>query len=497
VTVARRFLTGCVALLALLVCGVAHAQQGVGPAATRDTVAQLKQESDELRAAIERDQQARSTAHAAALQRAAELEDEIARLEATRTAIEQQPREAKATPGAQAPEAPSSEAPTASTTSPADWARLTRVAHDLAEQLGLHLLEVPGSDDVRAQVGRLAADLDESAPSPRTVASIAALLDLVAEQHHDATSANAKPARIWDAHGRARDVTLLSVGHAAFGYTSKDGEVALAYHSAADATGIRWSAQLDERSAAAARAAIDGASAGATVVRLPLDVSGSLRADSASGVPTWRSRLEAGGLVMIPLLAVAFVALLLIAERVFVLYRLNPRHDQVLERVLAPSQRGAFDEASRACTSLRGAVASTLRAVLERRAAGRAAMEDSIQEQLLHEAPKLQRFVGGLAVLAAVSPLLGLLGTVTGIIETFRTIRVFGNANPSLMAGGISEALTTTATGLVIAIPVFLMHSLLKGRVESILSNAEKHAATLLNLVSHDTAAASRGGVDD
>jgi biopolymer transport protein ExbB len=133
-----------------------------------------------------------------------------------------------------------------------------------------------------------------------------------------------------------------------------------------------------------------------------------------------------------------------------------------------------------------GLLGRVFAACLRRRAAGVHAMEDSIQEQLLHELPRLNRFLGGLAILAAVAPLLGLLGTVTGIIQTFGVIQAFGNANPGLMAGGISEALITTAAGLVIAIPILLVHSLLRGRVDRIVADAEMHAATLLNVVAHD-----------
>jgi biopolymer transport protein ExbB len=113
-------------------------------------------------------------------------------------------------------------------------------------------------------------------------------------------------------------------------------------------------------------------------------------------------------------------------------------------------------------------------------------MEDSIQEQLLQEMPRLNRFSGGIAILAAVAPLLGLLGTVTGIIQTFGVIRAFGNANPNLMAGGISEALITTVAGLSIAIPLIIAHSLLRGRADLILADAERHAAAMLAMLAHD-----------
>jgi biopolymer transport protein ExbB len=126
-------------------------------------------------------------------------------------------------------------------------------------------------------------------------------------------------------------------------------------------------------------------------------------------------------------------------------------------------------------------VARGLSACLANVGGGAKAMEDGFQEQLLHELPRLERSLSGIGMLAAVAPLLGLLGTVTGIIQTFGVIRVFGNANPGLMAGGIAEALVTTATGLVIAIPTLLFHSVLRSRVELLTGHAEQGAATLLN----------------
>ena len=151
-----------------------------------------------------------------------------------------------------------------------------------------------------------------------------------------------------------------------------------------------------------------------------------------------------------------------------------------MAKLLAACREGRYADATKLCQR-RGVVGRTLTACLEARQRGTQAMEDGIQEQLLHELPRLQRFLGGIAVLGGVAPLLGLLGTVTGIIQTFGVIKVYRNTDPGLMAGGISEALVTTATGLVIAIVILLIHSLLSGRVEKLLGEAEKNAASLLN----------------
>jgi biopolymer transport protein ExbB len=83
-------------------------------------------------------------------------------------------------------------------------------------------------------------------------------------------------------------------------------------------------------------------------------------------------------------------------------------------------------------------------------------------------------------VVAAVAPLLGLLGTVTGMIETFQAITLFGAGDPKMMSSGISQALITTQLGLVVAIPVLLLHSFLKGRANGLIEVLDRHGTTLL-----------------
>lgn len=103
-----------------------------------------------------------------------------------------------------------------------------------------------------------------------------------------------------------------------------------------------------------------------------------------------------------------------------------------------------------------------------------------LDEQLAEESSLLHRGLPTLAVLAAVSPLLGLLGTVTGMIETFQSITLFGTGDPKLMSGGISQALVTTQLGLAVAIPLVLMHSLLTSRVNRLIEQLGKYSSDLL-----------------
>jgi biopolymer transport protein ExbB len=110
-------------------------------------------------------------------------------------------------------------------------------------------------------------------------------------------------------------------------------------------------------------------------------------------------------------------------------------------------------------------------------------MENSLQEAILKEIPPMERFLSTLGMLAAIAPLLGLLGTVTGMIDTFHVITLHGTGDPRLMSGGISEALVTTMLGLSVAIPLMLSQTLLSRAVDKKIGEMEEKAMALVNIV--------------
>jgi len=114
---------------------------------------------------------------------------------------------------------------------------------------------------------------------------------------------------------------------------------------------------------------------------------------------------------------------------------------------------------------------------------GREIMENSLQEAILKEIPPLERFLSTLGMLAAIAPLLGLLGTVTGMIDTFFVITQHGTGDPRLMSDGISVALVTTMLGLYVAIPIMLVHTLLSRAVDNRIAQMEEKAVALINIV--------------
>jgi biopolymer transport protein ExbB len=103
-----------------------------------------------------------------------------------------------------------------------------------------------------------------------------------------------------------------------------------------------------------------------------------------------------------------------------------------------------------------------------------------IDEAILREIPKVERGLITLAILAAIAPMLGLLGTVSGMIETFQSITLFGTGDPKLMSGGISQALVTTELGLAVAIPLLLIHSLLSGKSNRLVQILDEESASLI-----------------
>jgi biopolymer transport protein ExbB len=211
---------------------------------------------------------------------------------------------------------------------------------------------------------------------------------------------------------------------------------------------------------------------------VPIDVNGSLATQEDSAGWTWSRFIAAGGVFIWPLFIIAGLGVALIVERSVTLCLLRtPR--QVALVTLQSVQRGDLNAARDLVADARTPLARVLAAGLEVWQRGRDAIEAALQGALVHEELRLGRSLRLLAVLAAAAPLLGLLGTVSGMIGTFDVIAVAGTGNPKLLSGGISEALVTTLTGLVVAVPLLLAHALLTRMVERRYARLEQAAMLL------------------
>jgi len=215
-------------------------------------------------------------------------------------------------------------------------------------------------------------------------------------------------------------------------------------------------------------------------------------------------QIRAGGVLVWPILGLGALALLLGLERLFTLWRHSSRIDALLAKVLDLVGKGQISEATKVATRSRGAAARVLAMGLDHWHLDQERLEDVLTEAVSRELPRLERFLPILAVVAAVAPLLGLLGTVTGMISTFEVITEHGTGDPKMLSGGISVALVTTQLGLAVAIPVLLMHALLSGLVDRLVGDMTRAALTFNNVLHGvdfvrlpDGSWVPRGGAED
>lgn len=191
--------------------------------------------------------------------------------------------------------------------------------------------------------------------------------------------------------------------------------------------------------------------------------------------------LSAGGWVM-PLIVLGSVIALAISIERWV--ALNPRRiapPHLLATVWRQLKAGELD-AQRLKQLRQGSPLGTILAAgLANRAQGRDVMKESIQEAAGHVVHDLERYLNTLGTVAAVSPLLGLLGTVLGMIRVFTEITTQGTGNANALAGGISEALITTAAGLAVAIPALVMHRYYTGKIDAIVVGLEQETIKLVD----------------
>ena len=364
-----------------------------------------------------------------------------------------------------------------------DQEKLKNVLADALERLDGHLASLIASskrDEQLRQVADLRERLKGGEPDSEFLVQFLALLrELLAEGR----STEAYETRFRTADGTAIAGTVLRIGHVALAYASPGGRAGLALR-APDGEGYRWQEHLSEPMTRAILSAKEGLEGRLTEeVVFPVDVTRSIARERRTGKSDLAEKFRAGGLVMYPLAAVAVLALLLILERFWFFSREGRASHKHARTILGYCENGEVEAAESYCERKRGPVVRALHACLRHRDQSVVAMEDSIQEAILHELPRLERFLSTLSILATVAPLLGLLGTVTGMIHTFDMITVHGSGDPRMMAGGISEALLTTATGLVVAIPILLVHNVLAGKTEQLTADTERFAASLLVLL--------------
>jgi biopolymer transport protein ExbB len=193
--------------------------------------------------------------------------------------------------------------------------------------------------------------------------------------------------------------------------------------------------------------------------------------------------MYAGGWLMVPILFCSVLALAIIGERFWTLRRHNVIPPGVGEQVEEWAMRHELDKRHIEQLRTSSALGRVLAAALANRHRPRELIKEAVEDTGRHVAHQLERFLNTLGTIAGISPLLGLLGTVIGMIKVFSAIITYGVGNANELAGGISQALITTAAGLTVAIPSFFFYRYFKGRVNEYIVTMEEQAISLIEAI--------------
>ncbi len=186
---------------------------------------------------------------------------------------------------------------------------------------------------------------------------------------------------------------------------------------------------------------------------------------------------------MYPILLCSVIALAIFLERLWVLRRSQVLPETFIRSVEELLRKGKVAEALYLCQGQASSIARVFLGGLKNAGRGMWLVKEGIEEMGSREAVVLEKHVGVLATIANLTPLLGLLGTVSGMIKTFNVISVQGVGNPAPLAGGIAEALITTASGLCVAIPTLVCYRILKDRTETLVFEMEEHSMEIIEIL--------------
>ena len=219
------------------------------------------------------------------------------------------------------------------------------------------------------------------------------------------------------------------------------------------------------------------------VGRMPLDPTGGSARRIEAATDSFRDEIEKGGIVMIAILLLAGASLIVAIIKMIQLSRVRMPAQEKINAFLNSVKSGNFAKAKKDVDALPGPTGEMLRAGFDHVAEPKELVEEVMFEKVLETRLSLNRLLSFIAVSAAAAPLMGLLGTVTGIINTFKMITVFGTGDASTLSGGISEALITTKFGLIVAIPSLFLHAYLSRKSKRVLDRMEKTGMSFLNRI--------------
>ena len=193
--------------------------------------------------------------------------------------------------------------------------------------------------------------------------------------------------------------------------------------------------------------------------------------------------IQAGGWLMVPILLCSVVAAAISVERLWSLQRTRIMPKNLLGQTWNSVRQDEFDQQKTRELRLNSPLGHVLAAGIVNAKRGRTIMKEAMDEATVQINHDMERYLTALGIIASISPLLGLLGTVVGMIDVFNSLMVEGAGNANVLAGGISTALITTAAGLSVAIPALAFHRFFLRRVDELVVDVEQESSKLVDLM--------------
>lgn len=192
--------------------------------------------------------------------------------------------------------------------------------------------------------------------------------------------------------------------------------------------------------------------------------------------------IERGGVIFVIIIVLSVVGVAIVIERLLFFRKNRGNEDQIMRRLEGTLAKGNFDEALAICEAMPSPITNLMRVGIEHRQYSREIIRMAISDAAALEIPRMERYLSALGTIAHVSPLLGLLGTVTGNIKAFGVLGQggIGGGDPAILATGIAEALLTTAAGIIVSIPAIAFYNYLVSRVNHSIIRLENRVNELV-----------------
>jgi biopolymer transport protein ExbB len=206
--------------------------------------------------------------------------------------------------------------------------------------------------------------------------------------------------------------------------------------------------------------------------------------------------VKSGGIVMVPIILCSILAVAITLERLWTLRDQKVVPEELTDKIWQWVENRSLSDKQIMALQQHSPLGRVLAAGLANRYRDRLVMMEAIEDAGRHVMHDLERYLNTLATIASISPLLGLLGTVMGMIRTFRAVTIAGIGDPSALAGGIAEALVTTAGGLIVAIPSLVAYRYLRGKVDALVIDMEKESLRLVQAIDRSSGTRPQAAVD-